>query len=141
MEPPKTIQNIAQWESHCRKIHARSEDFLAGRVGVIETARMLSGLASCTHLQADGDLRTFVEIDQKTGFLPVGEVRKLWARDALKVKDVEINRAEELYRPVARETATRLVQRFAWAVKARNERRKRGGFASKTAVQENGDSG
>lgn|SRR5262245_51209649 len=138
MEPPKTIQNIAQWENHCRKIHARAEDFLADRLGVIETARILSQLAFWTHLGDDADLQTFVAIDSETDSLPVGEVRRLWAPDALKRKDVEIDRAEKLYKPVAREAATRLVQRFAWAVKARNARRTRGGAASNTAEHENG---
>ena len=139
MEPPKTIQNIAAWENLCRKIHARSEDFLADRLGVIETARILSQLAFWTHLRDDADLLYFVAIESETGSLPVGEVRKLWAPDALKCKDVEINRAEKLYQPVAREAATRLVQRFAWAVKARNARRERGGAASKKAEHENED--
>lgn len=78
-----------------------------------------------THLRDDADLRTFVAIESETDSLPVGEVRKLWAPDALERKDVEINRAGKLYQAVAREAATRLVQRFAWAVKARSARRKR----------------
>ena len=131
MEPPKTIQNIAQWENHCRKIHARSEDFLADRLGVIETARILSQLAFWTHLQDDADLQTFVAIDSETDSLPVGEVRRYWAPDALKRKDVEINRAEKLYQPAARKAATHLLQRSVWAVTARNARRQHGSAASK----------
>jgi E3 ubiquitin-protein ligase DOA10 len=129
MDAPKTIRNLEEWENHCRKIHARAEDFLAGRLGVIETARLLSQLAFWAHLRNDADLQTFVAIDSETGTLPVGEVRKYWAPDALEREDVNINQAEKLNQVAAAEAATRLVQRFAWAVEARNERRERGGSA------------
>jgi len=71
-------------------------------------------------------LAIFRVIDSETASLPVGEVRRYWAPAALEREDVKINQAEDLNRAVALEAATRLVQRFAWAVDARNERRKRG---------------
>jgi hypothetical protein len=129
MDPPQTIHNVAQWENHCRKIHARAEDLLAGRLGVIETARLLAQLAYWAHLRNDEDLKTFVAIDSATATLPVGDVRKYWAPDALERQDVEINQARRLYHTAAYEAATRLVGRFAWAIDARNERRKHGGAA------------
>ena len=44
------------------------------------------------------DRRLIIGIESETDDLPVGEARKLWAPDALKTKDVEIARFEELYR-------------------------------------------
>ena len=129
MEPPKTFQNVAQWQDFCRRIHARAEDLLAGRLGVIETARLLSQLAFWSHLRDDADLVTFAAIDSETDDLPVGAVRQYWAPEALERKDVEIDRAEQMYRAVAHEAATHLVNRFAGAVGARNARRERGGAA------------
>ena len=76
MEPPSTIHNVAKWENDCRKIHARAEDLLAGRLGVVETARIFSRLATWTHLRSDPDLKTFIGIDSETDALPVGNVRK-----------------------------------------------------------------
>ena len=49
-------------------------------------------------------------IASETDDLPVGEVRKLWASSALKEKDVEIARAEELYRADFLETCRRIVK-------------------------------
>jgi len=51
-----------------------------------------------------------IGIESETDHLPVGEVRKLWASSALKEKDVEIARAEELYRADFLETCRRIVQ-------------------------------
>ena len=48
-------------------------------------------------------------IASETDDLPVGEVRTLWASSALKEKDVEIARAEELYRADFLETCRRIV--------------------------------
>ena len=44
------------------------------------------------------DRKFTIGVESETDHLPVGEVRKLWAHYALKEKDVEILRAEELYR-------------------------------------------
>jgi hypothetical protein len=77
-----------------------------------------------TDLMNDEDLTTFVAIDSETDALPVGHVRQHWSAEALARKDVEIRHAEELYRQVALEAAGRLTKRFAWALDARNDRRK-----------------
>jgi hypothetical protein len=129
IDNPSKTQNLEQWENHCRKIHARAADFLADRMGLIEVARSLSKLATWTELRDDPDLEIFLAIDSETALLPVGDVRKLWSSRGLEREDVEIDRAEKLYGSTAREAATRLVERFAWAVEARNTRRNRGGGA------------
>lgn len=123
VKPPDHIQNVAQWQNYCRKIRARAVDLVEGRLGVIDAARELSKLAFWTDLRNDEDLTTFVAIDFETGTLPVGDVRQYWSVEALERKDAEIRRAEELYRQSALEAAGRLIQRFAWALDARNERR------------------
>ena len=47
----------------------------------------------------------------ETDHLPIGEVRKLWVSYALKEKDLEIARAEEMYRSDFLETCRRIVKR------------------------------
>jgi hypothetical protein len=123
VKPPDHIQNVAQWQNHCRKIGARAVDLIEGRLGVIDAARELSKLAFWTDLRNDEDLTTFVAIDSETDDLPVGNVRQYWSAEALARKDIEIRRAEELYRRVALEAAGRLTKRFAWALDAGNDRR------------------
>ena len=101
-------------------IRARALDLVEGRLSVIESARVLSKLTYWSGLDTDPDLVTFVAIDSETDTLPVGEVRKYWAAHALEREDVEIAKAEELYR------AQRLVERFKWALEARAARRNSG---------------
>ncbi|HTY61768.1 MAG TPA: hypothetical protein VMG30_05875 [Acidobacteriota bacterium] len=125
MKPPSDILNIDFWENNCRKIHARAMDLIDGRSGVIETARALDLLASWTRLQSDEDLKIFISIARETDFLPVGEVRKYWAPDSLEREDAKINKAEEQNRDILISAAMRLAIRFAWAIDARNIRRKR----------------
>jgi hypothetical protein len=86
----------------------------------------MSKLRFWTGLKDDPDLLTFVGIDSETDTLPVGEVRRYWAAHALHRKDVEIDRAEQLYAATARQAAAALVERFSWALDARGQRRKNG---------------
>jgi hypothetical protein len=123
MQPPSQIQNVAQWEEHCRKIRARALDLVEGRAGVIVTARALQPLAVWTGLQDDPDLVTFNAICSETDTLPAGPERKQWASHALAREDVKIREAEDLYREIALQAADRLVSRFGWALAARKKRR------------------
>ena len=93
---------------------------------MIETARVIAKLGYWTGLREDADIATFVAIDSETDSLPIGEVRKLWADHALVRLDAEIEEAEALYRQSALESATRLAERFAWALTARKDRRNAG---------------
>ena len=107
-------------------IRARALDLIDGKLSVIESARALSKLTYWTGLVADPDLGTFVAIDSETDTLPMGEVRKYWATSALEREDVEIAKAEDLYRSSAIEAAQRLAERFEWAIEARAARRNSG---------------
>jgi len=107
-------------------IRARALDLIEGRVAVIEAARAISKLAFWAGLRDDTDLNAFVAIDTETDTLPLGDVRLNWAEHALALQDVEIAKAENLYRALALATARSLVERFAWTLDARNARRKAG---------------
>ena len=126
MKPPPHIRNVPQWEEHCRMIRARALDLIEGRLSVIESARVLSKLTYWSELNNDPDLTTFVAIDSETDALPVGDARKYWASHALEREDVEIAKAEDLYRSTAIESAQRLAERFKWALEARAARRNSG---------------
>jgi len=53
-------------------------------------------LASEGAIANETDLLLIIGIDSEADHLPVGDVRKLWASDALQRKDEEIARAEAL---------------------------------------------
>ena len=81
---------------------------LDGRITVLEAVRQLVSLAH-TDAVADLEDRRFIIVESETDNLPVGEVRNLWAPDSLKEKDVEIARAEALYRAQLMEACRRIV--------------------------------
>ncbi len=95
--------------------HLRAKEIaravLDGRTTVLEAARELVSLAHSEAVAELEDRRFIIAVASETDHLPVGEVRKLWASYALKEKDVEIARAEELYRADFLETCRRILKR------------------------------
>jgi len=96
-------------ESDHRKAKEIAQAVLDGRTAVLEAARELVSLAHTDAIAEFEDRRFIIGIASETDHLPVGEVRKLWAPYALEEKDVEIARAEELYKADFLETCRRTV--------------------------------
>lgn len=120
MKSPPEVRNEALWRKHCRKIHARALDLLEGRLGVIETARVMLPLAYWTKVQNDPEFLLFRAIASETDDLPVGNVRAHWAADSLEREDVRIEAAEKLWREQALSAAEKLVKRYQWAVRQKH---------------------
>jgi hypothetical protein len=120
MKIPPGIRNEELWRKHCRKIRARALDLLEGRLGVIETARVMLPLAYWTKVQNEPEFLLFRAIASETDDLPVGNVRAYWATDALQREDVRIAAAEKLWREQALSAAEKLVDRYQWAVRQKH---------------------
>jgi hypothetical protein len=101
--------------SNRQKVVAIAQELLDGRIGVIDAARQINAFRGDRVAldEFDPDFVTFLAIDSETDDLPVGDVRRHWAADALAQKDLEIARSDELYRSQALEAASHLVARFA----------------------------
>jgi hypothetical protein len=87
--------------------------FLEGRLEVVEVARKLAAQRFAfvgEHL--DEDWRVFVAIDSETDHLPLGDVRKHWAADALARKDAERRETEAFYRDHLLSAARSLLRRY-----------------------------
>ena len=84
--------------SERRKARDLAQAVLDGRMTVLEGARALVSLAHTDAVPDLEDRKLIIAVESETDDLPVGEVRTLWATDMLKEKDVEIARAEKLYR-------------------------------------------
>ena len=97
-------------ESDHLKAKEIAQAVLDGRTTVLEAVRELVSLAHTDAVAELEDRRFIIGVESETDHLPVGEVRKLWAPDALKEKDVEIARADELYRADFLETCQRIVK-------------------------------
>jgi len=84
--------------SERREARDLAQAVLDGRMTVLEGARALVSLAHTDAVPDLEDRKLIIALESETDDLPVGEVRTLWATDMLKEKDVEIARAEKLYR-------------------------------------------
>ena len=89
-------RQASDWER--QRARDLAEAVLDGRITVLEAVRALVSLAHTDAIADVEDRKLIIGIESETDHLPVGEVRKLWAPYALKEKDVEIARAEALYR-------------------------------------------
>jgi hypothetical protein len=88
-----------------------AQGVLDGQTTVLDAVRVLVSLAHTDAIVDVEDRRLIIAIESETGHLPVGEVRKLWAPDALEIKDAEIARYEEIYKPQFIETCKRIAGR------------------------------
>jgi hypothetical protein len=95
-------------ESERRKAREVAQAALDGRITVLEAVRALVSLAHTDAIADVGDRRLIIGIESETDDLPVGEVRKLWAPSVLELKDAEIARCEELYKPHFLEACKRI---------------------------------
>ena len=87
MQIPNWVANEKEWLGYCRQIVAAADDYLGGRIGLIECSRVLSKLSFKVHGEWDEDFVTFRGIDSETDDVPVGEVRELWDEIALERKE------------------------------------------------------
>jgi hypothetical protein len=92
---------------------ATALDMLAGRISFIEGARILKDLWGHADLPCDDpDWQLLMLIDSETDRYPVGEVRNLWAPDALEKLQPRIDRAEAWAREVGAEACENIVRRL-----------------------------
>jgi len=102
-------RRASEWERQRAKEIAAA--VLDGRTSVLEAVRELYPLAHTDAIVDEEDRTIVIAIESETDDLPIGEVRKLWAPDALEAKDAEIARAEELYKAQFLEACQRIAER------------------------------
>ncbi|MGB2663263.1 MAG: hypothetical protein WAK48_04615 [Candidatus Acidiferrum sp.] len=96
-----------------QEILSTAKQPIAERLGVIAASRKLAGLRQYDqHVepQIAEVLLTFLGIDSETDTLPIGADRKQWNREALLLKDQEIEDAEQFYRDSAIKAASELIR-------------------------------
>jgi len=90
-----------------------AQAMLDGAVGIIEGSRRLNDLRGALGIDhLDDDFVGFLAIESETDHLPVGDVRRLWNREALVEKDRQVDAAERHYRDRAFEDCRKLMARF-----------------------------
>jgi hypothetical protein len=85
---------------HLNKIIANAKDILTNQVGISLGVRkmnkILASLNASQHLNVD--LSVFQEFEKKIDGCPVGSERLLWDREALKKKDMIVDKVIRIYR-------------------------------------------
>jgi hypothetical protein len=96
----------SDWERKRAKELAKA--VLDGRTTILEAVRELVSLAHTDAIANEADRTLIIAIESETDSLPIGEVRKLWAPDALQAKQPEIERAEALWKTEFLEACKRI---------------------------------
>ncbi len=94
------------------KVVSTARSILSGAVGIVEGARRLTKLGHALGVDRDPDFTFFVGVDSETDHLPVGEVRRHWAADALQRTDEELRECEAFFRADALRVCQSLIQRY-----------------------------
>lgn len=89
---------------------------LAGSITIVDAARELVPLRNSVDIQGDDpDFTALARIEERVAHLPFGEVRNLWAPDALREKDREMAIAEEWAQGIGQPALRNIVRRFGGA--------------------------
>jgi hypothetical protein len=126
VQVPAGVHNVPRWEEHCRKIHARAQDLIGGRLTLVQTAEAISRLSIWTLAKDDADLALFANMLRDSVGLPIGAERKYWSRAALERQAPLVQAWEDRWRPIGIAAALRLVEKYRWALAARQRRRRQG---------------
>ena len=92
-----------------------AQAILAGEMGIIEGARLLSTLAPdlVPDWKVDPDLLVLAALDSETDDLPVGAQRKLWEAKALAERDALVARIEADARESVEAACRNILSRFS----------------------------
>ena len=126
LQVPARIRDVSRWEEHCRKIHPRALDLIAGKLTLMQAAEAIHKLAQWTLATDDPDLAVFGKMLCDSVGLPIGTERQYWSEAALEREAPRIQSWEERWRPSALAAAHRLVEKYRWALAARQRRRATG---------------
>jgi hypothetical protein len=95
-----------------RQVAQAAQDYLDGKVGAVETARLVTSLAHRLDASLSELLIGFAGIDSETDAFPIGKVRKMWNPDALRREDDQRQRYEESVAGAMHEMCKKVVALF-----------------------------
>jgi hypothetical protein len=107
-----TSSDISTVDEQRREMVRVAHGILDGSIGIVVGARQLTRLRFPSRAENDSDILVFVGIDSQTDHLPLGDVRRLWNIDVLKVKDDELQAYEARVRERAFGACKSLIARY-----------------------------
>lgn len=95
-------------DSEKQRAREIADAILNGRTGILEGVRALLPLVHSGAIRGKRDGNLIIGVDSETGHLPIGEVRKYWAPDALVEKDLQIAAAQAQWRDLVLDACKRI---------------------------------
>ena len=95
------------------KVASLAAKILKKEMSMIEGAKEIVSLCDGLDVDEDDkDILAFVLIESETDDLPIGKVRRFWAKDALAEKEPDVQEAEQWAQGVGVDACKNLVERF-----------------------------
>ena len=95
------------------KVASLAAKILKKEMSMIEGAKEIVSLRDELDVDEDDkDILAFVLIESETDDLPIGKVRRFWAKDALAEKGPDVKEAEQWAQGVGVDACKNLVERF-----------------------------
>ncbi|WP_339670988.1 hypothetical protein [Dasania marina] len=108
---PDWVTNESNWKKHCRRVVARGNDLLAGKLSVIACAQEMVKLVFWLRAESDADFMVFIAIKDASDAVPKEEDRKNWS-GAKDERQFEITTIEQQWRKPALAAAEALIAKY-----------------------------
>jgi len=113
MELPSWVKNEDSWKKQHRRMIARAYDLIHERIELVDAAREMLVYKFRLRLESDNNFSVFKAICSETAHLPTGKAREqYWDKEALAIKDQELQSIENRFRDRALEAACNIVARY-----------------------------
>ncbi len=112
MEQPDWVSDKASWKKHCRRVVARTSDFIDGKAGIVVCAREVAKLEFWLRSEEDSDFITFRKISVASEGLPLDSERQRWPGEERDVEDKKIADFEGQWKDEAMAAALSLKEKF-----------------------------
>jgi hypothetical protein len=109
---PEWVTDEPSWLNDWQAVVTQAQALLEGRVGVIVCARHMTRLAFQLREEHDPNFIVFRGIDSESDCLPAGAERGNWSSTALVEEDRKISVAENQWREVAKNAASKLIAKY-----------------------------
>ncbi|MGK0441267.1 MAG: hypothetical protein ACJA0N_001065 [Pseudohongiellaceae bacterium] len=108
---PDWVTNESTWKKHCRRVVARANDLMAGKLSVIACAQEMAKLVFWLRAEDDADFMVFNAIKEASDAVPSEDDRKNWG-GAQAEREFEIVNIEEQWRKQALAAAVALMAKY-----------------------------
>jgi hypothetical protein len=106
------VPKITTVEEQHREWVRVAHGILDGSIGIVAGARQFTSLRFRSRTEKDSDILVFIGIDSESDHLPIGDVRRHWNTEALKIKDEELQHYESRVKDRAFRACESIIARF-----------------------------